>query len=77
MKKISLAQMKAGQKARIHEICGGQALKGKLLSMGIFPGREITKLSHFALRGPVAVRVGRTVLAIGHTMAVKVIAEME
>jgi len=47
------------------------------MSMGIYPGGEITKLSHFALRGPVTVRVGRSVLALGHGVAAKIIIEIE
>jgi Fe2+ transport system protein FeoA len=48
-----------------------------MMSMGIYPGREITKMSHFALRGPVAVRVGGAVLALGYGVAAKIIVETE
>lgn len=69
--------MKTKRKAKVIEIAGGAALENKLMSMGIYPGREITKLSHFALRGPVAIKVGRAVLALGHGMAGKIILETE
>lgn len=77
MKRMSLVQMKAGQKGKIAEIAGGPALRSRLMSMGIYEGRGIAKLSHFALKGPVAVRVGRSTLALGHGMAVKIIVEAE
>lgn len=69
--------MKAGQRGKIIEIAGGRGLENRLMSMGIYQGREITKLSHFALRGPVAIKVGRSVFALGHGMATKVMVESQ
>ena len=77
MKKVSLVQMKEKQKGKVAEISGGSALHERLMSLGIYVGREITKFSHFALRGPVAIRVGRSVLALGHGVAAKIIVEIE
>ena len=77
MKKLSLIQMKANQKGRVSEIAGGRGLQNRLMSMGIYQGKEITKLSHFVLRGPVAIKVGRSVLALGHGMASKILVEVE
>ncbi|MFH0827513.1 MAG: FeoA family protein [Candidatus Omnitrophota bacterium] len=77
MRKVSLVQMKENQRGKVFEITSGSVLAGRLMSMGIYKGREITKLSHFALRGPVALKVGRTVMALGHGMASKIIVEIE
>jgi ferrous iron transport protein A len=77
MRRIALAQMREKQKGKVVEVHAGTALQNRLLSLGVYPGKEITKLSHFALRGPVAIRVGRTVLALGHGMASKIIVELE
>ena len=77
MKRLSLLKMRENQRGRVVEILAGAALGNKLMSMGIYNGREITKLSHFALRGPVAIKVGRSVLALGHGMAAKIIVEIE
>jgi ferrous iron transport protein A len=77
MRKLSLIQMKENQKGRVVEVLSGSVLQARLMSMGIYKGREITKLSHFALKGPVALRVGRSILALGHGMAHKVIVEIE
>ncbi|MDD5108502.1 MAG: FeoA family protein [Candidatus Omnitrophica bacterium] len=75
MKKISLKQMKAKQKGVVCDISAGLALQNKFMSMGIYKGREITKISHIGLKGPVAIKVGRSVLVLGHGVANKI--EME
>lgn len=67
--------MKERQKGRVVEISGGIALQNKLMSLGIYPGREISKLSHMVLKGPVTIKVARTVIALGHGMASKIIVE--
>jgi Fe2+ transport system protein FeoA len=69
MRKLSLAQLRENQKAKVLEISGGRGLQHRMMSMGIYPGREITKMSHFALRGPVTVRVGGSVLVLGYGVA--------
>lgn len=76
MGKLSLLKMKENQRGRVIQIDAAEGLKSRLLSMGIYPGREITKLSHFALRGPVAIKIGRSVLGLGHGMAGKIILEI-
>ena len=77
MKKLSLVQMKEKRKGKVVNISGGLSLINKFMSMGIYKGREITKLSHFALKGPVAIKAGRTVLALGHSLAGKITVEVE
>lgn len=76
MKKISLVKMKRGEKRKIIEISGGPALQNRFMGMGIYAGREITKVSQIALRGPVTIRVGRATLALGHGMAGKIFVEI-
>jgi ferrous iron transport protein A len=77
MKKISLTKIKPGTKSKVLEVHGGPALQNRLMSIGVYPGREIAKLGHFALRGPVTIKVGRAVVALGHGMASKIIVETE
>ena len=76
MRKISLVKLQENQKAKVVEIAGGEALKLRMMSMGVYPGKEITKLNNFALRGPVTVKIGRTVLAVGYGMASKILVEL-
>lgn len=77
MKKVSLVHFKPEHKCKVLEIQGGAGLQNRLMSMGLYVGREITKLSYIGLRGPVVVRVGRSVLALGHGMAAKVMVGAE
>lgn len=77
MKRIALTQLGPDRKARISDIAGGGNLRSKLMHMGVYKGREVTKLSHIGLRGPVVIRVGRGILALGHGVAAKVIVETE
>jgi len=77
MKKISLVKMKKRQKGRVAEVLGGSVFINRMMSMGVYQGREITKISQFVLRGPVAIKVGRSVLALGHGMANRILVELE
>jgi len=77
MKKISLVHLKPDHKGKVLEIMGGAGLQNRLMSMGLYVGKEITKLSYVGLRGPVVIRVGRSALALGHGMAAKIIVETE
>ena len=77
MKKVSLVNLKPNHKGKVSEISGGLGLQNRLMSMGLYVGKEITKLSYVGLRGPVVIRVGRSVLALGHGMAAKIIIETE
>jgi Fe2+ transport system protein FeoA len=75
MKRIPLTHAKSNCKYRIVEILGGGNLHNKLMNMGVYKGREVAKLSHIGLRGPVVIKVGRSILALGHDIAVKVMVE--
>ena len=77
MKRINLVKMKTGQKGKIVQIDGGGGLERRLCVMGVNLDKQIVKLSAFVLRGPVAVKVGRTVVALGHGMASKIWVELE
>ena len=72
MKRINIIEMKARQTGTIIEIEGGCAFEKRLAAMGINAGKHVTKLSAFVMRGPVAIKVGRTVVALGYGMASKV-----
>ncbi len=75
MKKISLLQIKENEKVKILEIAAGTNLEKRLMSMGVYKGKEVVKLSHIGLRGPVVIKVGRSILALGHGVAAKIIVE--
>jgi Fe2+ transport system protein FeoA len=77
MRKVALTHVKADYKAKVVEITGGSSLHHRLMSMGVYKGREVTKLSHIGLRGPVVIKVGRGILALGHGVAAKIMVETE
>ena len=74
--KVSLAQMRSGQKGRIIEINGGYGLARKLDALGIRVGKEVTKVSEQLMKGPVLLRQGHTQIAIGAGMASRVLVEV-
>jgi Fe2+ transport system protein FeoA len=77
MKRTSLVQIRADEKVKVLEILGGSNLESRLLSMGVYKGKLVIKLSHIGLRGPVVIKAGRTILALGHSVAEKIIVERE
>jgi ferrous iron transport protein A len=77
MSVVCLTRLKTRQKIRVERVEAGASVQHRLLSMGIYPGRELVVLSAGALRGPVTVRVGRSTVALGHGMASKIMVETE
>ena len=74
--RVSVAQMRAGQRGKIVEINGGHGLARKLDALGIRAGKKITKISAQWMRGPVLVRQNHTQIALGFGMASKVLVEL-
>ncbi|HQP91970.1 MAG TPA: FeoA family protein [Candidatus Omnitrophota bacterium] len=72
---LSLARLKRGQKAKIVEVVSGKEAARRLSSLGLRRGATIMKFSAFALYGPVTVKVGSTTLALGHSVAEKILVE--
>jgi ferrous iron transport protein A len=69
---ISLIDMEDDEKGIIAEISGGRGLTQKLENMGLFVGKEITKVSKQWRRGPIVVRSGNTQVALGYGIAMKI-----
>ena len=74
--RVSLVQMRPGQKGRIVEINGGFGLARKLDALGIRTGKEIKKISEQLMRGPVLLQQNQTQAAVGFGMASKVLVEI-
>jgi len=74
--RISLTQMRPGQKGRIVEINGGYGMARKLEVLGIRTGKEITKISEQLMRGPVLLQQNQTQAALGFGMASRVLVEI-
>jgi ferrous iron transport protein A len=56
---------------------GGYGFIDRLHSLGIRPGRRVTKVSGMFMRGPVTLQVGRAQVAIGYGMAGKILVEVD
>ena len=74
---ISLLDLKPRETATVMEIKGGQALANRLNALGIRPGKQITKVSSHFSNGPVTVLVDRAQIAIGHSMADKIMLSID
>lgn len=74
--KISLIEMKANESGRVAELIGGHGMIKKLENMGIRIGTKIKKTSQ-QLRGPVIIVCGNTQVAIGHSMAKRIIISLQ
>jgi ferrous iron transport protein A len=70
---ISLSKMKDGQQATISSVEGGGSLAEKLTSMGIRPGKLITRFCSMYLRGPITIRVDNVQLSLGRGIADKIL----
>jgi Fe2+ transport system protein FeoA len=71
-----LTELSEGESGAVLEIRGGHMLFNRLAAMGIIVGREITKVSPVIMKGPVTVMVNRTKVAIGFSMANKILVKV-
>ena len=69
--------MQTGQSGTVVQIQGGHGLINRLNSLGIRPGKRITKTSSMIMRGPVTIEVDRAQVAIGFGMARRIIVELD
>ena len=76
-KLVTLRHMRSGQRGKVVEVHGGHGLVNRLGSLGIRPGKRITKVSSMLMRGPVTIQVGNAQMALGFGMANKIIVELE
>ncbi len=75
-KQVSLDQMKPGQSGIILSIDGGHGIVMRLNTMGIIPGKKITKISSQLMRGPVMIEIDRTRVALGFGMAKRILLQL-
>ena len=74
---IDLTQMQPNENGTIVELHGGLGFMRKLQSMGIRPGKEITKISSHFWRGPQTVEIDYLQIAIGFGMAERIFVEVK
>jgi len=69
--------MPTGQVGVVSRLMGGRAFFRHLESLGIRPGKKVTKLSSVFKHGPVILEVDRARVAVGHGMARKIEVTLE
>ena len=74
--KTDLLGLETDQEAMVIQLKGGVTLQNKLNSLGIREGKKVKKLGKNFFRGPITVEVGQTRVAIGHSMAKKIIVKI-
>jgi len=75
--RIDLTQMKPDESGVVAEIQGGFGMTRRIESMGIRPGKKITKVSSHFWRGPQTVQIGNLRVAIGFGMARRIFIEVD
>lgn len=74
IKKLTLAEISAGENATVLSFQSGCAINQRLISMGFTPGVKI-KIIQNRFKGPLIVLVRGTRVALGRGEAVKIIVE--
>ncbi len=75
-KQVSLDRMRSGQSGLVLGIDGGHGMVIRLSTLGIIPGKKITKISSQLMRGPVMIEVDRTRVALGYGMAKRILVQL-
>ena len=75
-KQVSLDRMRSGQSGLVLGIDGGHGMVMRLSTLGIIPGKKITKISSQLMRGPVMIEVDRTRVALGFGMAKRILVQL-
>jgi len=75
--KTDLTQMQPGETGTVKEILGGRGFIRKLQSIGIRPGKRITKVSSHFWRGPQTIEIDNMQVAVGFGMAKKIFVEID
>ena len=75
--RIDLTKLQPGKSATVVEIQGGHNMLKKVQSMGIRPGKRITKVSSHFWRGPQTIQIGKARVAVGYGMAERIFVEVE
>lgn len=74
--RVTVRQMRAGQSGEVVQVLGGPGLVNRLNSLGIRPGKRITKVSSVFMRGPVTIQIDRAQVAIGYGMSNRIVVEV-
>ncbi|MDD4941172.1 MAG: FeoA family protein [Candidatus Omnitrophica bacterium] len=75
--RIDLTQMQPGETGVVKDILGGRGMVLKLQSMGLRPGKTITKVSSHFWAGPQTIEIHNVQIAVGFGMAKRIYIEVQ
>jgi len=75
MERISLIQLKKGERRVIVSHHGGRLFGRRMSSLGLRPHAVVKMISSQLFHGPIIVQVGNSQVAIGHGMARRIFVE--
>ena len=73
---ISLDQLRQGQRARVEQLVGEDALAQRLMEMGVLEGEEIHLLAIAPLGDPLEIRLGDGRLSLRRAEAARVLVQL-
>ncbi|MDD5079744.1 MAG: FeoA family protein [Candidatus Omnitrophica bacterium] len=74
---IDLTQLQPRETGIVKEIQGGHGLVSKLQSMGLRPGKKVTKVSSHFWHGPQTLEIDNMQIAVGFGMAKRIFIEVK
>lgn len=74
--KLTLIELKEGEKAEIIEILGGKMATKRLADLGLVPGTQIKILKKGLWGGPIEIEVRGSNLVLGRGLASKVMVKL-
>jgi ferrous iron transport protein A len=74
---ISLACMDDGYSGVVYDIQGGYGIMGTLKSLGITPGKRITKITPVPVKGPITVEMDKVQVVVGFGMATRIMVKVD
>ncbi|MBE0431563.1 MAG: ferrous iron transport protein A [Dehalococcoidia bacterium] len=74
---MTLAEMRTGQTGTVVEILGGHGFVRRLETLGIRPGKRLTKVSSTLFHGPVTFKVDKAQVAVGFGVARGIIVQVD
>ena len=72
---MNIAQSEIGQKLKVLTI-EGRGAERRLFEMGIMPGAELQLIARHPFQGPLVIKVGNADIALGRSVANKVMVEV-
>jgi ferrous iron transport protein A len=74
---ISLACIEARCSGVVYDIQGGYGITSSLRSLGITPGKKITRIIPVPVNGPISIEMDKVQVVVGFGMASRIMVKLE